>query len=82
MTFNLNLPFAGPPPRYVDVTVGPPWNISVLNGPVGSDYFCPGTVVQAGCTWVTEPETIMVWTNDPDAPARNITIAAASQPCP
>lgn len=67
--------------RVRSVRVGAPW---VMNGPIDT-YFatsCPpnNRNVTTGCAPITIAATIVVWTTDQNAPARNITVS--DQPCP
>ena len=64
---------------WTEVRVGPPWRIEVGPGP-GYPLFCPyddpnrGIVQKQGCALVNGGETVLIWTDDPNAPSRNVYI--------
>jgi hypothetical protein len=70
------------------VRVGPPWKINEVNldtNPV--PLVCPwaSDTQTSLCLVVTSPTTLLVWTDDPAPPARNVSIQPATDaqpPCP
>lgn len=75
----------------MEVRVAPPWFISVdpagisgsVNVPACLESLPPYRYTKTGC-FVSQGTIFIVWTNDPDPPARNITVrqvASAAQGC-
>jgi hypothetical protein len=65
----------------VEVTVGPPWHVANWGGGTGGSS-CPFGDAGACGQYLINGTTVGVWTDDPNAPARNVVIAPATTMCP
>jgi len=73
LTVVANLPVATPAKELM-LTVGAPWHVASWSGPAGGP-FCP--FGDAGCSvFPSTGVAIGVWTDDPNAPARNALVTA------
>jgi hypothetical protein len=80
--YGLGLTLNPQAPAIFDITVGPPWKIIQHS----NTRYCTanGSTLATGCAVAYGfPQTIYVVTDDPNAPARNITFSVVSTPtCP